>query len=159
MSELLSQFDKDFADLKKELKFTSSLEELDSVFFFRDSVLKEGYVSTNLSKLICSRIVNIYMSWTNYLHSLVMPNPSYMISMTEHQMFTDEERQEIINLINKTLALVSQNSILNLGNDKKAESKFVDDSLKFWNKTFQSKMIELMKKINQNWNERANSKE
>ena len=121
-------------------------------------VLKEGFVSNKLSRMICSRIVNTYMSWSNYLHGLVMPNPSYMVNMAESQMFSDEERQDIINLMNQILALVSTNSVLTLNTDKKAEAKFIDDSVKLWNKTFQPKVMVFMKKVNKEWVNKANLK-
>ena len=108
-----------------------------------------------LSRMLCSRIVNTYMSWSNYLHGLVMPNPNYMVNMAESQMFTDDDRQEIINLMNQILALVSLNSVLTLENDTRAESKFIDESVKFWKKTFQPKVMVFMKKVNKEWMNKA----
>jgi len=153
--ELLAHFEKQFSDLKKEMKISSSLEELDEIFYLRDMILKEGFVSNKLSRMLCSRIVNTYMSWSNYLHGLVMPNPNYMVNMAESQMFTDDDRQEIINLMNQILALVSLNSVLTLENDTRAESKFIDESVKFWKKTFQPKVMVFMKKVNKEWMNKA----
>ena len=39
--ELLAHFEKQFSDLKKEMKISSSLEELDEIFYLRDMILKE----------------------------------------------------------------------------------------------------------------------
>ena len=154
-NELLKEFEEKFNLLKNELKFKASLDDLDKIFFLRDLISKEGYVSDYLSRMICNRIADTFMSWNNYLHGLIMPNTGYMISMTESQMLDDKDREEVIQVMNAIMAFVSKNSLIGLTKDKAEESRFIDDDVKLWNK-FNPKFLEIMKKINKSWNEKVN---
>jgi len=153
--DILKEFETEFEKIKKELGFKSNLKELDRIFYLNDLILKEGFVSTKLSRTICTRIANTFMSWNNYLHGLIMPNPSYMVNMTEHQMFDDNDRKDIVKLMNKILALVSTNTLVGLTEDKKAEAKFIDDSVTFWKSSFLLDIIKIMEKINKEWIDKA----
>ena len=153
--ELIKQFEREFEKIKKDLGFKSSLEELDKVFFLRDFILKENYVATKLSRMVCGRIVDTYYSWANYLQGLLMPNPGHMLSMTESQVFDENEKEEIFNLCSKVMALVSRNSLVGITRDKNEEAKFIDESLEFWNKTFSSELERIMKRVKDFWIEKS----
>ena len=58
-------------------------------------------------------------------------------------------------LMTKAMALVSTNTLIGLTKDKKAEAKFIDDSVKFWNNDFGLKVEKIMAKVNNEWAERA----
>jgi len=154
-TQLLKEFKEDFEKMKKELKFKSNFDDLNNIFFIDDFVLKTEFVSNRLSRQICSRIVETYMNWNNYLHSLIIANPQNMINVTESKVFNDEERLDIRKLMTKAMALVSTNTLIGLTKDKKAESKFIDDSVSFWVSEFGIKVEEIMKKVNDEWKERA----
>ena len=79
-----------------------------------------------------------------------------MISLAEHKMFDDQERNNMIKLMNKILALMSKNTVIGLTKDKKEEAKFIDDSVKLWKKEFTPEMIKIIKKINESWVDKAN---
>jgi len=151
--QLMKDFEEAFAKMKSELGFKASLEELDQIFFLRDFVLKEGYVSRSLSRMICGRMVETFNGWGNYLHGVVIPNPGSMVNMNEHQMFEDKEKEEIMQIMGKILRLSSQNSINGLSKDIPAQGKFVDEAVAFWNKTLKDNMIQIMKKVNKGWQE------
>jgi len=153
--ELIKEFEKEFAELKKRLKFKTSLKNLEEAFYLYDAILAEGYVSPRLSRTICRRIVNAFGNWNNYLHNMIMPNPNSMFMVTESQMFTDEERNEIISLMNMIMAHVSKNTMLGLHPDDSGEAKFVDDSFKIWKKTLNPAITKLMKKVILAWEEKT----
>jgi len=67
--EILNELEKKFEELKKELGFKSELQDIDEIFYIKDAILKDGFVSENIDRQICSRIIETYMGWTNYLHS------------------------------------------------------------------------------------------
>ena len=154
--ELLAELDKNFAESKEELKLQVSLDELDEIFNIRDLVLKSGYVSTQLPKTVSWRIIETFNNWLNYLHSLVMPMPHNMISNSENQVFSEKEKQEIINLMNTILAYTSSNTVAALENDKEKQRVFIDNSLKLWN-CVQPKLLEIMTKVNSYWNSLDNT--
>ncbi len=153
-AQLLDELKERFAIMKAELGFKSSLEDLNNIFFLDDFVIKTEFVSNRLSRQICSRIVETYMNWNNYLHSLIIANPQNMINVTESKVFNDEERVEIRKLMTKAMALVSTNTLVGLTKDRKAESKFIDDSVSFWVSEFGVKVEEIMRKVNDGWKER-----
>jgi hypothetical protein len=72
-------------------------------------------------------------------------------------MFEDEEKQHIMNLMNEIMAMISTNTLAGITQDKKAEAKFIDDSVKFWNKRLKPELKHIMEKVNKCWDEKSNS--
>jgi hypothetical protein len=151
--KLLNELEERFKRFKEELGFKCSLDDLDKIFYIRDFILERGYISTNVGSQIRRRIIDTYYSWIEHLHSLVIPNPANMLMMTESECFNEEEKKEITNLIKKTMALISRNSIIALKKDKKEEAGFIDDAFNFWNNEFRIKVLEFMERINKKWKE------
>ncbi len=155
--ELLKQFEEEFEKMRKELGFSATLDKLDAVFFLRDFILGTGYVSDELSRMIARRITDSLNSWNGYLHSLIMPNPANMVNITESKMFSDEEKEAMIPLMNAIMELMSRNTLIGLTKDKAEEGKWFDDCLGFWNKTLKKEAIKMMKKTTSLWAEKARS--
>ena len=150
---LLKELEEKFNQLKKEFGFKSSLDDIDLIFFIRDYVLGQRFVSQALSRQICSRIVDTYAIWNNYLHTLIMPQPYSLFHNLESGLFDDAEKKEISTLIKKSMALITTNSIVGLTKDKKLESWFIDEAVNFWKKEFSPALIKIIKKINLGWKE------
>jgi len=150
-TELMKELEKKFAAMQKELGFKSSFEDIDNIFFIKDSILSAGFVSDKLSRQVCSRIVDTYMSWTSYLHNLVLPNPQNMININESKMFDEREKKSIIELVTQITELTSRHTLIGITKDKKEEAKFIDNAVNFWNNTFKPKLTEVMKKVNSGW--------
>ena len=153
---VVQQFEEDFQRIKKELKFQANLDDLDKVFFIRDYIAEKGFVSTKLSRMLCGRIVETFMSWYSYLHSLVVPNPNSMVSITESHMINEQRKQEIMRTMDKIMAIASKNSVVGLTKDKKLEAEFIDESLKAWGELLPI-LQEIMKHIHTGWVERVRS--
>jgi len=151
--ELLFQFEQEFESVRKKLQLTNTLEEYDQVFFFRDLILKEGYVSNSLSRILARRIVDTYSSWISHLHSLVFPNHANIFNLKESGFFTETEKEDIFKLLTQIMTFVSTNSVIGLSKDTKKEAEFFQNSLIFWNKTFLPVMLEVSKKISRGWDE------
>ena len=149
--ELLDFFEKEFLKIKADLGFKAGLDEIDKIFFVKDMILKEGFVSEMLSRQICNRITETLMQWNSYVYNLIFPNPGDMILGSESKAISQEDKNELWKLMRKSMELVSRNSIIGLSKDKKIEAKFIDDSLDFWNMKFNPKVIEIVKKINSEW--------
>ncbi len=115
--------------------------------------MRQGFVSDSFSRQLCSRIVDIYMAWYNYLHRLILPSPKSMIGIVESKIFTKEEKDEMTKLISEIVTLVSKNHLINITMNKKDEAELIDDSLNFWNSTFKPKIIKIVKKVNDKWKE------
>jgi len=151
--ELVEELKEKFSSVREELGFESGLDELDEAFFVTDHILHEGYVSEEFSRQMCSRIRDTLNVWSNYLHSLLMPNPQHLINMTEAKLFKEDDRKKIWNLLKGALALSSSNILAGLTKDKKLEAEFIDDSLKFWHEKYKPGIVEIMEKANKGWSE------
>ncbi len=151
MEDLLKQFEKEFETMKKELGFSAGLDDLDKIFFLRDMILKERYVSKTLSRQVCMRMTETYFSWVNYLHNLISPNPSYMVNVNESMAFSEKEKAVMGELIGKIMILISTNTLVGLSKDKASEAKFIDDAVSFWNETFSPGMQEILEKVRNTW--------
>ena len=157
MTELLKEFEKEFEKAKKELKFKATLEELDDIFFLKDYISKEGYISNKLSRQVCRRIVDLYLSWGQYLHGLLIPNPNSIVNMTESNAFDEEEKQEMTKLLEKLMLAANENNLISLNKDREAEKEFIDGSIALW-KEVKPKFEKITKKVNDRWEERIKAK-
>lgn len=149
--DILKEFKQKFEELKEELGFKSTLEEIDSIFFVKDFIQQTGFVSTELGRQLCHRILDTYSSWNSYLHGIIIPNPQNILSITESKMFSNEEKENMLKLIKKSTALISENQVIGLTKDKKAESKFIDSSVKFWESEFEPGIKKITEKIKTDW--------
>lgn len=152
---LLRELEEKFQEIRKDLNLKSTFEDLDSAFFIKDAILYADFVSENFSRQICSRIMDTYIGWTNYLHNLVIPNPGNILQLTESQFFNEEDKQEILNLMTKINALISKNLLNGLTKNKFEEAKFVDASFNFWQKEFRPAMITTIERITVGWKEKS----
>ena len=149
--ELLNELKEKFELMKNELGFKSSFEEIDSIFFISDYILRERFVSENLSRKVCSRMVDLFMSWSNYFHSIIMPNPQNILNASESKVFDSDEKKEMTELMKKIMAISSKNSLNGLTKDKKREGEFIDYCVGFWQEELKEKVIKMMTKINKEW--------
>ncbi len=153
-SEILKELESEFEKLKKELKFKATLEELDEEFFIFDYVQDKGFLNTSLSRMICARAVDLFMSWYGYLHSLIIPNPQSILNITESQLFDEKEKGEIQQTMSRLLTLTSKNGYIGLIKDRKEEAKFIDECLSTW-LNLKPKLAEILKRVNKTWQEKA----
>ncbi len=153
--ELKKQLEEEFKKTKKELKLKTTLEELDKIFYIKDNIEQIGFISNHFSRQLCGRICDTFNSWVNYFHGIVMPNPHNMISNTESQLFNEEEKKQIIKVMNKILAHTSENVLAGLKKDRKKEAEFIDKSPELWEKTVQPQVVFIMERVNNYWKEKS----
>ena len=156
--EITKDFELRFNKLKQELKFKANLEEIDKVFYITDGILKDGFISKNLSRQICYRIVELYLSWNEYLHGLIMPNPQNILNLSESKILTQDEKKKIMEIIKKIMELNSRNILISLTNNKVEEGKFIDDSFNIWKNEVGPEITIIIKKINDEWGRNENTK-
>ena len=151
--KILKDFEEEFNKLKQELKFKTSLEEVDRIFFIRDVILQDGFVSKNLFRQMSYRITEFYLRWNEYLHGLIMPNPQNILNLSESKIFDSEERKTIMEIIKKIMELNSRNILITLTKNKSEEAKFMDHSIDMWKNDVGPEITKLVKKINKEWGE------
>jgi hypothetical protein len=141
-------------EIKKKNSMKVTLEQLDSSFFIKDSVLKDGYVSEKILRQISYRIVEVFSWWNDYLHSIIMPNPQNMLNMSESKIFDSVEKSEITNLMKKVMEISSKNNLIALDYGEEKAANFIEESYDFWKKDFKPKIVKIMKKINDAWSKK-----
>ena len=150
--DLLKELEKEFEDSKKRLGFKVSFEEIDSVFMLKDSILSEGFVSTNFSRQLCSRIIDFFRDWHGYLNNLLMPNGSYYASQTEAKLFqSEEDKENIWKLIKISMRFSSMHSLIGLTKDDQMEGKFVDMAYGVWVNEFNPGLEKILKRVYDGW--------
>ena len=150
-NEIIVKLENKFSLLKKEVGFKTTFDKLDDIFLLKDAVLDEDYIPSDLFSLLSRRIVDFYSNILNQLHNIVMPNPNSMISITQNSMFTEDEREEMIQLMNSILALTSKNPVITITQNVKDKAKFIDDSFNLWDKNLKEKIEKISKKIHKEW--------
>lgn len=156
--ELIKKFEKEFAVMKKELKFKTSLDELDDVFHLRDRVLKNGYIPRHTSRMVCSVMVERLREIGNYLHSLVVPNPQSMFSLIESELFEEKKKEEFKKLMSRIMFFSSASILNELKKDRLRDGRFIDEAMKFWKETCKPKLIGILESVNADWGKRASQK-
>jgi len=153
-AELIKEFQEKFKEAKKQFDLKSDFEEIDECFFITDYILSKGFVSQDILMQMCGVIVDTFYSWNNHMHNLVIPNPQNMMQMSETKMFNEVQKKEILGIIKSSMALVRTYTLLVLNRNKKAEARFIDDSVKLWKKNYAPKILPIMKKIVDEWNKK-----
>jgi hypothetical protein len=156
---LLKDLEIKFNNLKKDQKIKASLEELDEIFFIKDYICKEGFVSDRLGRQICHRIVETYMGWNEFLHGLIMPDPHNLLNIGESKIFDQEYKKKIFELMKKIMENSSSSNLILLKRSRKDEGKFIDKALNEWKEIFLPEIINIMEKINNEWKMKEHTKD
>lgn len=154
--EILEELKEKYEDLKKDYNIKSDLGEVNKCFSIIHVILSQGFVSEDLLSQIGNRISDFFMNWSNYLHSLVLPNPHNMINVNENKFLSEDDRKEILKLISKSMVYASRNTLLGLKRSAEEDAKYLDDSVNFWKNEFSSKAGFLAEKIFEGWKKNAN---
>jgi len=155
--ELLKDFEKQFTLMKKNLNFKTTLNELDDAFFIRDVVQRIGYIGSDFPKFVNARIIDGLMGWSDYFHGFVVPNPNHMVSITQNEILTEEQKQELTTIMSKIMPFVSRNLLAFLNKNEKDQALLIDDAFLLWEKTLAPKINEVATHVQKFWDEKANS--
>ena len=150
--EILKELEKKFSEVRKEIGFEPTFEEIEKEFEITDAVLSSGFVSENFSRQLCSRIVEFYRDWHGYLNNVLMPNPSFFAGQTESKLFNnDEDRKKVWKLIGISMRFSSWHSLVGLTQDKKKEREFINESYTLWINDFKPGLIYMINKVHDGW--------
>ncbi|MFT4312202.1 MAG: hypothetical protein ACMXYF_03150 [Candidatus Woesearchaeota archaeon] len=148
--ELQEQLFKAFEKEKNRLGFTPTFEQLDEIFFLKDHVLQEKYVSEQYSRMLCSRITQTYSSWVSYLHSFIMPNPHSFIDTNQVQAIQEKDRHNIQIYIGKLMQVIHTNTYIGIKKDAQLEKQFIDESYTLWFE-FKDHILPILEKVGEYW--------
>jgi hypothetical protein len=153
-NKILNELKEKFGELKKELKFKASYEQINSMSYIEDLVLSEGYVSNQFSRQLINRMVETFYSWAGNLHAWICPNPMDLIFLNENKQLNPEEKKEITDMIEKIMHLVRKNKRIAFEGKRKEEGEFIDELVEFDKKYFNKFMLKYHKKFEELWGEK-----
>ena len=153
--QIIEELRKDFGSFKKEFEFKPSFEEIDELFNLKNDVLSKGFVPEQFQRYVCSLIGEYFRGWHGYLNGLLVPHTNYFANQTEAKLFNnDTDRKAIWDLIGNAMKFSSWSAIINFGEDSKEIKKFLNESYKYCYFEFRPKLLEILKRVNEAWEEK-----
>ena len=151
--EILDELKKQFDLEKKRLGFKATYGEVEDLFFIEDMALTKGFVSNRLSRqMITTWILEGLSSWIGELYSWVSPQPMDMIRINESKNLLQDEKKELLEIIDRIMYLVRKNKrIAFKGFVKQEEADFIDELASFSKEKFRPVMLKYHEKFEQVW--------
>ncbi len=148
--QLLEELKEKFKQTKEKLGFKSTFEEVNEICYLEDAALSAGFVSEQFSRQMINRLVETYYSWVPPMHSWIMPPQYDLIYLKENKQITEQEREEMKDLIKQIMYLVRKNKSIAF-NNLKGEGEFVDELVEFDKKIFHKTLYKFNKKFEDYW--------
>jgi hypothetical protein len=154
LRELRVQFDK----TKERLGFKASFDDINKLCYIEDMALSDGFVSNQFSRQMINRMIETFYGWVGEMYAWLYPAPMDIIHMHESKALSDEEKQEIMEMIERIMYLVRKNKRIAF-EGLIEEGKFVDELVEFGRENFKPFMLKYHKKFESFWKEEADKKE
>ena len=150
--EYTEKFKEIYAEKAKKYKLPS-FKEINEDFFLQDFLNDRKFIPQQPLGFVRARIVETFGSWINFLHGFIMPNPQSAILMKDFECTNDDEKKEIIEMIQDMMISQRETIIVGLEKDEKKDAEFIKKYFKFWHKT-KPGLIKVTKKSLDNWKKR-----
>jgi len=137
---------------KKQKKYRDlpDIDELNNEFEICNFVDEKRIEPRFPLRLVRRGISFFVSSWIGYLHDFILPNPQSAIAMEEYKYFSDEEKEEIVQLIAKLMLLNRLNSKMELLHDDTEDTRFITSAFKEW-KDIKERILPKLDKNIKNW--------
>lgn len=143
---------KQFALTKETLGFNATFEEINGISYIEDMALSQGYVSNNFSRQMINRMLDTFSSWLGQIHSWIYPQPNDMIHGYESKKVSEEERKELLLMVDRIMYLLRKHKrIAFKGLIKEEEAAFVDELVDFDKEYFNPFMLKYHEKFESVW--------
>ena len=124
MTDHKAQLEISYAYLQKKYSLPA-LAELDEEFDIIDKALEMNALSTHPLRNIRRQLVNWCFSWVNYLHGYAAPNPNSAIGMEEFNMFSEEDKANVLKTIERLMMHSRAALQVELSHEEKEEAAFI----------------------------------
>ncbi|MBU2616134.1 MAG: hypothetical protein KKC19_03450 [Nanoarchaeota archaeon] len=150
--KILQELKKQFDLTKKRLGFKSTFGEINSFAYIEDMALSENFVSNQFSRQMINRMIDSPNGWLGELYSWIYPGQMDIIHLNENKQISKEERQEILDMIDRIMYLVRKNKRIAFdGLKPEEEGAFVDEIIIFRKEYFNPFMLKYHKKFEKLW--------
>jgi hypothetical protein len=133
------------------------LMDIQKHFGIIDDLQNTREIPVSFLSFIRRRIVESLSGWTGYFHSLLVPNQQNMIVMHEFSNFSDEEKEEITQIVNKLMWHSRVSTKLELVRSEEADAKFITEALSSW-KGMNKQMTKITEKNIKIWHDSLSGK-
>lgn len=152
--KILEDLRKQFQKFKAEYDIKYSFEEMEEIGFLEDMALSDGYVSKRFSRQLINRLISSPHSWVGELHAWAYPPQMDMIHINEHNQLSEEERKEVLKMIDQIMYFVRKNKRIGFQeNVKKGEKEYLIELVEFKKNKFRPFMEKYHKKFEKFWKE------
>jgi hypothetical protein len=152
--EILKELREKFDEIKKNLKFKATFQEINEMSYIEDMALRDGYVSNQFSRQMINRMVETFVSWIPELNVLIFPAPYDLIRLNESKILTQQEKNEITEIISRIFYIYRKHKRIAF-EDLKGEGEFVDELVNFDKAYFNPFMLKYHKKLEKFWRENS----
>ncbi len=149
--KLLEELKIEFNKLEKNNNVDLGFIKLDKYFGISDMVLQDDFVSTNLDRAICRRILDNCNGWIQFCHTHLMPTPGNMLQMEEAKITDEKDKLALNELMYKLMELSSRNALNGLNNDKQGNLDLIQDATLIWEEEILLKLVPYFTKLNMLW--------
>lgn len=133
-------------------------EKLNEEFEVFNGLLNTFEKPEFLLRNIRRRMVDRFYTWINYLHNFIYANQQSLILMNEFQQFSDEEKQEIIMIVNKIMFINRLSVKLEVNHDDGENAQFINKYYYEWN-TLKQQLMDITSKNISGWQKSLTEKE
>ena len=131
------------------------LNEIDYEWDILDSVGREGVFPKRVVRYTRWFIIRAINSWAGYLHEFILPNQQNAVSMEEFNYFTDEQKQEVVGILNWIMYRLRCVNAVQLAEDDDASAKLTAQMYTEWKEKKQllRKVVDLNAQV---WKKKVN---
>ena len=151
--KLIEELKEQYTVLTTKHGFKTSFEEYESNYGLTDTILKEGFVPKFLGIFLVFRASEFHFSWYNFMHSLLLPQPSSMLQMEESSYIDDDMRKRMKVEMRKTMSLIRKVNLVSATRDESLAVKTVDEFMKLWTESTKELVHSLSTLMSDKWSE------
>ena len=107
-------------------------EEIDNEFEIYDLFVSRRVPPTYIIKNTQRFIVERFWGAINFLHNFLFPNQQSLILMEESQKFTEEEKEQISELMKKLTIIARKGAAIDIKNNEKEIAGYINELYKEW---------------------------
>jgi hypothetical protein len=109
-----------------------SFEAFDKEFELIDYIQRLDFIPHQFLAFVRRMMVDKFFGWVNYLHTFVQPSTHSAVSMHEHAQMSDEQREQITQMVQKLMFYNRSSIAYDLEDDEVKDGTFIKESFELW---------------------------
>ncbi len=126
------QLKKDYEAKRKKYSNLPPMDELNEEFEIEAACYNISIPISFPIRFVRRTIVNLFSFLLNYLHEFIYPNRNSAVLMEEFKSFDEKEKDEIVKIIARVMAVLRLNTSFALYHNEKKEADFIEFCCKEW---------------------------